>query len=241
MEWFQSFYGEFYRVFIDPPRWTWLVDALWVSLQVSLYGILLGIVLGLIIAAFNMSKSTWLGIGWLDKTITKVLNGIAYIYLDIIRGTPVLVQLFIWRFVVFSGTGMSWLNVAVIAVGVNSGAYVAEIMRAGIMSIDKGQTEAGRSLGLTSGKTMGFIVLPQAIKNILPTLANEFIILIKETAIAGFIGVADLMQVAQRIGGATFNVWLPFITVAIIYYIVIKILTILLRKFERWLRKSDVR
>jgi len=241
MEWWQSFYGDIYRVLIETPRWTWLVDGLWISLQVSLYGILLGIVLGLIIAGMKMTKGKVLGINWLDKIVTKFLNGIAYIYLDVIRGTPVLVQLFIWRFVIFSGTGVSWLNVAIIAVGFNSGAYVAEIIRAGVLSIDKGQTEAGRSLGLTAGTTMGFIVMPQAIKNILPTLVNEFIILIKETAIVGFIGVPDLMQAARRVEGVSFVPWVPYLAVAIIYYVIIKILTVFLGKFEQHLRKSDVR
>jgi len=221
------------------------MDGLWVTLQISIFGILLGIALGAIISSMRMSKvnvfGKYLGLDFLDKIINGFNRGVSYLYLDIVRGTPAVTQLFIWHFVIFNTPAVSRMTVVVIAIGVNSGAYVAEIIRAGLMSIDKGQAEAGRSLGLTSFRTMVFIVTPQAIKNILPTLVNEFIVLIKETAIVSFAAVADLNREAIRIRGVTFHPWMPIIAAAIIYYIIIKILTIFLRRLEKKIRKSDAR
>jgi polar amino acid transport system permease protein/polar amino acid transport system substrate-binding protein len=246
MTWYESFANHFHQNFIHQDRYMLLLNGLWLTIQVSFFGILLGIVLGTIITVMKMAKCSFFGklfgLHFLDKIINGMLNGISYIYIDVIRGTPVVTQLFIFWFVIFAPhTNLPRIMVAIIAIGVNSGAYVAEIMRAGIMSIDKGQVEAGRTLGLSSFTTMRYIVMPQAIKNILPTLVNEFIVLIKETAIVGFIAVSDLTRAADLIRSRTFNAWMPLIAAAMMYYILIKILTIFLRRLEKRIRQSDVR
>ncbi|MCL2837807.1 MAG: amino acid ABC transporter permease [Oscillospiraceae bacterium] len=244
-EWFANLSHHFYRNFIYDNRWEWLLDGLWVTVRVSIAGIILGIILGCIVAAMRLSKvnifGKYFGLGGIDKVINKILRIISYLYLDIVRGTPSVTQIFIWYFVFFAPTNVPRIIVAIIAIGFNSGAYVAEIMRAGVLSIDKGQTEAGRSLGLTSFSTMGFIVMPQAVKNVLPALVNEFIVLIKETAIISFIAVQDLNRAAVVIRGRTFHAWMPIIAAAVIYYIIIKILTIFLRRLEKKIRQSDAR
>ena len=163
-------------------------------------------------------------------------------YIDIIRGTPVVVQLMIFYFVILGPlTSLSKLNIAAIAFGCNSAAYVSEIVRAGILSIDHGQTEAGRSLGLTEGMTMRFIIMPQAFKNILPPLGNELIMLIKETSILGYIGVVDLARAGEQIRSRTMDAFLPLMAVAIVYYVLVKTLSFLLKILERRLRESDQR
>jgi len=242
--WWESFSNDFYQNFIYDDRWQWMLNGLWITLQVSVIGILLGIVLGIIIAVMRMTKVDFFhkfGLGFLDKISNWLLFWISYVYLDIIRGTPAVTQLLIWHFAIRPILGVDPIVTAMIAIGINSSAYVAEIIRAGVLSIDKGQTEAGRTLGLSTFTTMATIVMPQAVKNILPTLVNEFIVLIKETAILGFAALDDLNRAARHITANTLDVWTPLVVAAIMYYIVIKILTIFLRMLERRLRKADVR
>ena len=163
------------------------------------------------------------------------------VYTDVIRGTPSVTQLMIIYFVVFATVDWEKWIIAAIAFGINSGAYVSEIIRAGILSIDKGQTEAGRSLGLNATQTMMFIVIPQAVKNIFPALCKEFIVLIKETAIVGYIGLVDIQKAGDFIKSATFEAFMPLIGTAIIYFVLIKVLTIALARVEKSLRKSETR
>lgn len=172
----------------------------------------------------------------------KVSRGfIGGIYTDVIRGTPSVTQLMIIYFVIFASVQLDKWIIAAIAFGINSGAYVSEIIRAGILSIDKGQTEAGRSLGLSAFQTMSRIVIPQAVKNIFPALCNEFIVLIKETAIVGYVGLMDIQKAGDFIKSATFIAFMPLIGTAVIYYVLIKILTLSLGRIEARLRKADAR
>lgn len=184
--------------------------------------------IGFLIALCNLSKN-------------KFLRAIGKIYTDIIRGTPSVTQLMIIYFVIFATVDIEKWIIAAIAFGINSGAYVSEIIRAGILSIDKGQTEAGRSLGLNAYQTMTRIVIPQALKNIFPALCNEFIVLIKETAIVGYVGLMDIQKAGDFIKSATYEAFMPLIGTAIIYYVLIKVLTLILGVFENKLRKSDIR
>lgn len=184
--------------------------------------------IGFLIALCNLSKN-------------KFLRAIGKIYTDIIRGTPSVTQLMIIYFVIFATVDIEKWIIAAIAFGINSGAYVSEIIRAGILSIDKGQTEAGRSLGLNAYQTMTRIVIPQALKNIFPALCNEFIVLIKETAIVGYVGLMDIQKAGDFIKSATYEAFMPLIGTAIIYYVLIKVLTLILGIFENKLRKSDIR
>jgi len=166
---------------------------------------------------------------------------IGKVYTDVIRGTPSVTQLMIIYFVVFATVDLEKWVIAAIAFGINSGAYVSEIIRAGILSIDKGQTEAGRSLGLNAMQTMVSIIIPQAVKNIFPALCNEFIVLVKETAIVGYIGLVDIQKAGDLIKSATFEAFMPLIATAIIYFVLIKTLTLALARVEKALRKSDNR
>ncbi len=214
--------------FIVDNRWKFFVEGLETTLLISLFAVILGFLLGIIAAFGKLSRF-------------RVPRWLANIYIDIIRGTPTMVQLFIIYFVIFGPIDIDRRIVAVIAFGINSGAYVAEIIRGGILSINKGQTEAGRSLGLTHWQTMMYIVMPQAIKNIIPALANEFIVLVKETAVVGYIAKIDLMAAALKVQSLTYDFTVPLISVAIIYYVIIKILTFFINMLEKKLRKSDVR
>ena len=193
----------------------------------TLMAILLGCIIGFIMAFFRLSK-------------IKLLNWIAGIYIDVIRGTPTVVQLLIIYYVIFAPfKNMPKVVIAAISFGINSGAYVAEIVRGGILSVDRGQMEAGRSLGLTSAQTMRLIIIPQAIKNILPALGNEFIVLIKETAIAGYIALQDLTKASDIIRSITWSS-MPLFATAIIYFILVKLLSKGLQVFEKRLRKSEM-
>lgn len=198
------------------------------TIKVSIVAVILGILIGFLIALCNLSKN-------------KFLRAIGKIYTDIIRGTPSVTQLMIIYFVIFATVDIEKWIIAAIAFGINSGAYVSEIIRAGILSIDKGQTEAGRSLGLNAYQTMTRIVIPQALKNIFPALCNEFIVLIKETAIVGYVGLMDIQKAGDFIKSATYEAFMPLIGTAIIYYVLIKVLTLILGVFENKLRKSDIR
>ena len=169
----------------------------------------------------------------------KFLNAICNIYLTVIRGTPTMVQLLIMYYVIFASSNLNKVVVAFLAFGINSGAYVAEIVRSGIMSIDRGQLEAGRSLGFSYASTMWYIIMPQAFKNVLPALANEFIVLLKETSICGYIGLMDLTRGGDIIRSRTYNAFMPLLAVALIYLILVMILSALVRQLERRLRNSE--
>jgi len=226
-----DFWIAFENNFITDNRWKYLVEGLLNTLIISLFAVMIGILLGFIIAIIRTTH---------DKTGSlKFLNWISKVYLTVIRGTPAMIQLLIIYYVVFSSVNINKIFVAVIAFGINSAAYVAEIVRSGIMSIDSGQFEAGRSLGFSYNKTMMYIILPQAFKNVLPSLANEFIVLIKETSIAGTIGLMDLTQGGNIIRSNTYEAFMPYIAVAIIYLIIVIILTSLVNKLERRLRKNE--
>lgn len=230
--WFGTFWMDFAetfnRCFIREDRYMLLLSGIGVTIKVSLLAVILGIIIGLIIALCNMSKN-------------KFLRFIGGMYTDIIRGTPSVTQLMIIYFVIFATIPLNKWIIAAIAFGINSGAYVSEIIRAGILSVDKGQTEAGRSLGLSAFQTMSRIVIPQAVKNIFPALCNEFIVLIKETAIVGYVGLMDIQKAGDFIKSATFEAFMPLIGTAVIYYVLIKLLTLFLKQIEKWMRKSEVR
>jgi ABC-type amino acid transport system permease subunit len=201
-------------------------------------GIVLGIVVAAVRTSFDKNKEAMQlrkGIGYY---ILALLNGICKFYLTVTRGTPVVVQLMISYVIIFAAAD-DGVPVAIFAFGINSGAYVAEIFRAGIMSIDHGQFEAGRSLGFNYFQTMRFIVIPQMFKAVLPTLCNEFIALLKETSVAGYVGVIDLTKAGNTIAGRTFSYFIPLLTVAVVYLVLVVILTNLVGRLERRLRKSD--
>lgn len=216
-------------VFVDGNRWKYYVKGLGITLLVSLFSVVFGVLLGLIVAIIRINE---------ERKNKKTIGGtIAAIYVDIIRGTPSVLQLMIIYFVAFHSR-LGFIA-AVVSFGINSGAYVSEVIRGGIQSIDRGQMEAGRSLGLSYGDTMRFIVIPQAVKNILPAMGNEFIQLIKETSILGYVGIMDLTKAANYVSSRTYQMFIPLVVAGIIYYLIVKILTCLLQKFERGLRKSD--
>ncbi len=228
---FVNLANKFNYIFIKTKGYQLLLKGLWVTIYLSILAVLIGITLGFIIALMKLSA-----VKKGKKTVSSV---IASIYIDIIRGTPSMVQLLIMYMIVFKSN--FGIVAAVLTFGINSSAYVAENIRAGIMAVDKGQMEGGRSLGLSYGQTMRYIIIPQAIKNILPALGNEFITLIKETAIVGYVAIQDLTKAADFIISRTYDTFMPLIAIAIIYYILIKILSMLLSKFERRLRSSDLR
>lgn len=221
-----GFLDQLYKVFIYKDRYKMLLSGIGVTLEVSLLACVLGVIIGFIIAVCSLSNS-------------KLLRGIGKVYTDIIRGTPAVTQLMLIYFVIFAKVPWAKWIICAIAFGINSGAYVSEIFRAGILSIPKGQTEAGRSLGLSSSQTMMEIVIPQAVKNIFPTLCNEFITLIKETAIVGYVGLMDIQKAGDFIKSATYSAFLPLFGVAVIYFVLIKLLTLALGALENYLRRSD--
>lgn len=226
-----SLKDKFIQNFIEQDRWRYLVDGLKTTLIITFLAVLIGIALGFVIAVIRTTH---------DKTgKLKFLNLIAKVYLAVVRGTPVVVQLLIIWFVVFAYPTASLLVAAVITFGLNSAAYVAEIFRSGIMSIDNGQFEAGRSLGFNYIQTMIYIVFPQAFKNVLPALSNEVVVLLKETSVAGYIGVQDLTRGGDIIRSRTYEAFLPLLAVAIIYFTIVTVLTWLISKLERRLRNSD--
>lgn len=233
MEFINNFKDSFYDNFIKDDRWQYLTDGLINTLIITFLAVIMGMILGFIVAIIRASH---------DKTgKLGFLNFIAKLYLTVIRGTPVVVQLMIIYFVIFGSVDINKILVAVLAFGLNSGAYVAEIVRSGIMSIDQGQFEAGASLGLDYRRTMISIILPQAFKNVLPALANEFIVLLKETSVAGYIAIADLTKGGDIIRSQTYEPFLPLIAVALIYLVMVMFLTHLVTKLERRLAVNDKR
>ena len=211
---------------ITEDRYLMFWDGFLVSMKLTIFAALLGIVIGLFLAIFKLTK-------------IKILNKIATLYIDVIRGTPAVVQLVIIYYAILGSSSLPKILIASVAFGMNSGAYVAELIRAGIMAVDKGQMEAARSLGFSYAQSMRYIIVPQATKNILPALGNESITLLKETAIAGYIALDDLTRVGNNIRSRTFDAYTPFILVALVYLYITSILTWLLGMLERRMRQSD--
>jgi His/Glu/Gln/Arg/opine family amino acid ABC transporter permease subunit len=227
----EAFQNRFYLNFIKDDRWQYIWDGLGVTLKVTFFAVLLGILLGFLVAVVRSTN---------EKTgKLKFLNFLAKVYLTVIRGTPVVVQLLIIYFVIFGSVKIDKVFVAVLAFGLNSGAYVAEIFRSGIMSIDNGQFEAGRSLGFNYVQTMYYIIMPQAFKNVLPALGNEFIVLLKETSVSGYIAMQDLTKGGDIIRSQTYDAFMPLLAVAAIYLVMVMIFTKLVGILERRLRSSD--
>lgn len=222
---------QFNRHFVDNGATEWWLTGLKTTLLVTVIALCIGVVLGLLIA---LIRSTHEQTGKL-----KLLNIVARVYLTIIRGTPSMIQILFFYSVIFATVNLNNIVIGGIAFGINSGAYVAEIFRSGIMSVDKGQTEAGRSLGLNSAQTMRLIIIPQAFKNVLPALINEMIVLLKETAIIGYIGTIDITKAATLVQSRTYDALVPLLSAAIFYLILVMILTYFMGKLERRLRKSD--
>ncbi len=226
-----EFFDDFYRNFIKDAKWTYLANGLLTTLEITLLAALLGVLLGFVCAIIRVTH---------DKTGKLMIpDQLVRAYLAVIRGTPAMIQLLIIYFVILLPIGVAKFPAAVICFALNSGAYVAEIVRGGIMSVDGGQIEAGRSLGLNYIQTMSYIVVPQAFKAVLPSLANEFITLLKESSVAFYIGVADLTQGGLKIRSITFSNFMPLIAVALIYFILVMILTKLVKILERRLRKDE--
>ena len=226
--WVVDLLNRLNSTFVVDGRWQWFVSGLGYTLLISLFSVLLGLVIGILMALMRLTKS-------------KILRAVSGIYTDIIRGTPTMVQLLIIYFVIFANVHIDKWVVGFIAFGINSGAYIAEIVRGGILSVNIGQTEAGRSLGMTHKQTMASIVMPQAMKNILPALGNEFVVLIKETAVIGMIANIDLVGAARKVQSLTYDYLIPLLSIAVIYYVVIKIISTLLSKVEKGMRKADKR
>ena len=226
-----------YQTFILDNNYQYFVRGVGVTLLVTAFALLLGLVLGVLVgiirSAHDQQPEKKKGL------VLRVLNGICKVYLTVIRGTPVVVQLMIIYFVVFGSVRISKVLVAVLAFGINSGAYVAEIFRSGIMSVDSGQLEAGRSLGFNYWQTMWYIIMPQAFKNVLPALCNEFISLLKETSVAGYIALQDLTKGGDIIRSRTYSAFMPLFAVALIYLTIVMIFTKLIQILERRLRQSE--
>ena len=241
-EWIQEFIADFRLNFISGDRYKLIFKGLWNTLVITFLAVCIGIVIGVVIAAVRSSYDKNLESlkkrGGLGYYFLAFVNGICNLYLAVIRGTPVVVQLLIMYFVIFASS-TNGMMISVIAFGINSGAYVAEIFRSGIMSIDNGQFEAGRAMGFNYVETMIYIIIPQMFKVVLPTLCNEFIVLLKETSIAGYVGIQDLTKAGDLIRGRTFSAFMPLIAVALIYLVLVVVLTQLVKLLERRLRQNE--
>ncbi|MCR4935855.1 MAG: amino acid ABC transporter permease [Oscillospiraceae bacterium] len=238
MDLWTDFTRKFQAAFVTGDRWKLYLGGLLSTLELTVFALALGTVLGVIVAVLRSAHDQQrLG---QHNPILAVLNAVCKVYTTVIRGTPMLVQLLIWRFVILP-TVRDYTLVGALGLGINSGAYVAEIVRGGLMSVDAGQSEAGRSLGLGYLDTMRFIIIPQAFKNILPSLGNEFITLLKDTSLVSAIGGAELVYYAQSVGSRTYEVMFPYVGIAILYLIVVMFLTWLQGRLERRLRQSDRR
>ncbi|HBA93566.1 MAG TPA: amino acid ABC transporter permease [Ruminococcaceae bacterium] len=237
-----NFKSQFDLNFIQKDRWKYMVTGLGNTLKITLVAAVIGIVIGVVIAAirssYDKNEETMKLRGGISYHIMRILNALCKIYLTIIRGTPVVVQLLITYFIIFAASS-NGVAVAIFAFGINSGAYVAEIFRGGIMSIDQGQFEAGRSIGFNYIQTMRYIILPQMFKTVLPTLLNEFIALLKETSVAGYVAVTDLTKAGSSISAATYSYYMPLLTVALIYLVMVMLLTKLVGILERRMRKNE--
>ena len=226
--------SEIYDALIAKDRYQYIVSGLGVTLLITVFAVLIGVVLGTLVSLVKVAHSE-------NPKKFRVLNAVGTIYLTVIRGTPVVVQLMIMYYIILGLTNVDKIITAILAFGINSGAYVAEVIRSGILSVDRGQMEAGRSLGLSHRTTMVKIVFPQALKNVLPAIGNEFISLLKETSVAGYIGIADLTKGGDIIRSQTFQPYTPLLTTAAVYLVIVIGLSSLLSKLERRLRRSDYR
>lgn len=237
-----NFKSQFDLNFIQKDRWRYMLQGLGNTLTITAVAAIIGIVLGVIIAtvrsSYDKNEESLKLRGGFSYHLLKFLNGICKIYLTIIRGTPVVVQLLICYFIIFAASS-NGVAVAIFAFGINSGAYVAEIFRGGIMSIDQGQFEAGRSIGFNYIQTMRYIILPQMFKTVLPTLLNEFIALLKETSVAGYVAVTDLTKAGSSISASTYSYYMPLLTVALVYLVIVMLLTKLVGILERRMRKNE--
>ena len=228
-EWIAKVAKDFVTCFITKDRWKYIVKGLGNTLQIALAAVLLGILIGTIVAIMRPGPG---------RTLLNIADWLCKVYLTVIRGTPAMIQILIMFFVVFS-TARNGTPVAMLTFGINSGAYVAEIIRGGIMAVDEGQNEAGRSLGLNFAQTMLYIIIPQALKNVLPALANEFIVLLKETSVACYVAVNDLTKGGEIIRSQTYIQAMPLLIVAALYLIMVVFFSHLVSKLERRLRSSD--
>ena len=228
---FQSFADEFYRNFIFEQRWRYLSNGLLLTLEITFFAVLLGVLLGFSVALVREAHRS--------TGKFKLLSAIGGVYLTVIRGTPVVVQLILIYFGVFASVRIPPILVAIVAFGINSGAYQAEIFRSGIEAVPRGQFEAGRSLGFSYWQTMWRIVMPQAIKNVIPTLANEFIVLLKETSVAGYVALNDLTKGGDIIRSRTYSPYLPMLAVALIYLCLVMIFSAGVKYLERRLKTGE--
>ncbi len=234
LSFFSDLGDNFCQSFVDKDRYLYLLSGLGATLLITVFAVIIGVILGTLVSLVKVAHNE-------NLKRFRILNGICSIYLTVIRGTPVVVQLMIMYYVILSSTSVDKIVAAIFAFGINSGAYVAEVIRSGIMSVDHGQMEAGRSLGLSQRTTMVKIIFPQALKNVLPAIGNEFIALIKETSVAGYIGIQDLTKGGDIIRSQTYQPFMPLLATAGVYLIMVIGLTALLTKFERRLRRSDYR
>lgn len=235
--WLQNLLFQLYQTFVYQNRWTFFVDGLRITFIVTVGALLLGILIGMIVAIIRTAYESNFG---KKNVVFAFLNGACKVYLTVIRGTPMMVQLLIMGFVIMvPKTNSAMIACGIITLGINSGAYVAEIARSGLMSISKGQSEAGRSLGFNYVQTMWYIVIPQAFKNILPALGNEMITLLKDTSLVSVIALRDVTKQAQNIMAKTYQAYVPYISLALIYLAIVMVLTKLLGILEGRLRKSD--
>lgn len=237
----QGIVDSFTKTFITDDRWLQLLKGLGVTLEITFFALLIGVFIGFLVAIIRSTHDMNLAnrkCRVFGDYVLKVINTICNIYITVIRGTPVVIQLMIMYYIIFASS-RDGIVAAVLSFGINSGAYVAEIVRSGIMSIDTGQFEASRSLGFNYSSTMIHIIIPQAFKNVLPALGNEFIVLLKETSVAGYVALQDLTYVGNLIRSRTYEAFFPLITVAVIYLVIVLIISFFLKKLERRLRNSD--
>jgi len=241
MEWFLELKKDFILCFIEEERWRYLVSGLGNTLRITSLAVLMGIAIGIVVAiiraSYDKNGAEMHGAG---KALLTLANVVSHVYLAVIRGTPVVVQLMIMYYIIFASS-RNGVGVATLAFGINSGAYVAEIFRSGIMAINEGQFEAGRALGLSYVDTMRYIIMPQAFKNVLPALANEFIVLLKETSVAGYVTVRDLTMGGDIIRSVTYSPFLPLLAVAAVYLAMVLFFTWLVGKLEKRLRSTEKR
>ena len=232
---FEAKINKFIEILIDYKGYVKVIEGLENTLKIAILGLVIGIVIGTLIATVRVIPKY--------KRLPRVLNSVCTFYVGFFRGTPMVVQLLLFYYVALPlmGINLPSVSVAIAVFGLNSGAYISEIMRSGIQSVDYGQTEGGRSVGLSFSTTMLKIVIPQAVKNILPTLGNEFIVLIKETSIVSFIGAADLYVAFNYIGSNSYEFMVPYLAMAIIYIVIVCLITVLIKFMERSLKKSDRR